>query len=57
MDAKRPMLTVPRVTNMLVGKEQEEVAMPLMVELPERGCWEVTGNYKSDSLSFVVWVD
>lgn len=57
MDAKRPMLTVPRVTNMLVGKEQEEVAMLLMIELPERGCWEVTGNYKSDSLSFVVWLD
>jgi hypothetical protein len=57
MDAKGPLLTVPRVTNMLVGKEQKEVAMLLMVELPERGCWEVTGNYKSDSLSFVVWVD
>jgi hypothetical protein len=50
------MLTVPRVTNILVG-EKEEVAMLLMLELPERGCWEVTGNYKSDSLSYVVWVD
>lgn len=57
IDAVGPMLTVARVTNMLVGKEQEEVAMLLMLELPERGCWEVTGNYKSDSLSFVVWVD
>jgi hypothetical protein len=57
IDADGPMLTVPRVTNMLVGKEQEEVAMLLMLELPERGCWEVTGNYKSDHLSFVVWLD
>jgi hypothetical protein len=57
IDVNGPMLTVARVTNMLVGKEQEEVAMLLMLELPERGCWEVTGNYKSDSLSFVVWVD
>ncbi|MBB6092488.1 hypothetical protein HNQ60_001366 [Povalibacter uvarum] len=57
IDANRPMITVPRVTNMLVGKEQQEVAMLLMLELPERGCWEVTGNYKSDYLSFIVWLD
>jgi hypothetical protein len=57
IDAGGPMLTVPRVTNMLVGKEQQEVAMLVMLELPQRGCWEVTGNYKSDSLSYVVWVD
>ena len=48
------MLTVPRVTNAIMGKE---VAMLLMLELPQRGCWQVTGNYKSDYLSFVVWVD
>jgi hypothetical protein len=57
IDAAGPMLTVPRVTNMLIGKELEEVAMLLMLELPERGCWEVTGNYKSDYLSFVVWLE
>ena len=34
-----------------------EVAMLLMLELPERGCWQVTGNYKSDHLSWVTWVD
>ena len=56
IDVDGPMLTVPRVTNMIVG-EKEEIAMLLMLELPERGCWEVTGNYKSDSLSFVVWVE
>jgi len=54
LDVPGPMLTVPRVTNAIMGKE---VAMLLMLELPQRGCWQVTGNYKSDYLSFVVWVD
>ena len=54
LDAEGPMLTVPRVTNATMGKE---VAMLIMLELPQRGCWQVTGNYKSDYLSFVVWVD
>jgi hypothetical protein len=54
IDSDGPMITFPRVTNAIMGKE---IAMLLMVELPQRGCWQVTGNYKSDSLSFVVWVD
>jgi hypothetical protein len=53
MDADGPMITFPRVNNALMGKE---VAMLLMLELP-RGCWQVTGNYKSDHLSWVTWVD
>lgn len=52
-DSDGPMLTFPRVTNAIMG---DEVAMLFMLELP-RGCWEVTGNYKSDSLSWVTWVD
>lgn len=51
-DSDGPMLTF-RVTNAIMG---DEVAMLFMLELP-RGCWEVTGNYKSDSLSWVTWVD
>jgi hypothetical protein len=43
-----------RVNNAIMG---EEWAMLTMVELPTRGCWEVSGNYKSDYLAFVVWVD
>lgn len=54
IDADEPMLTVPRVTNAIMGSE---VAMLTMLELPRRGCWQVTANYKSDSLSFIVWVD
>lgn len=25
-------------------------------ELPERGCWEITGHYRDASLSFVIWI-
>lgn len=52
-DSEGPMLTFPNVNNAIMG---EEVAMLFMLELP-RGCWEVTGNYKSDSLSWVTWVE
>ena len=27
------------------------------VKMPSAGCWEVTGEYRGNSLSFVVWVD
>jgi hypothetical protein len=53
IDADEPMIAFPRVNNAVMGKE---VAMLLALEL-RPGCWEVTGNYKSDYLSFVVWVD
>jgi hypothetical protein len=47
-------LTGSDVTNAIMG---DEVAMLTMLELPERGCWEITGNYKDAYLSFVVWLD
>jgi hypothetical protein len=54
IDTDGPMISFPRVNNAIMGKV---VAMLLMLELPERGCWQVTGNYKSDHLSWVTWVD
>ena len=54
LDTDGPLIAFPRVHNAIMGKE---VAMLFMLELPERGCWQVTGNYKSDSLSWVTWVD
>jgi hypothetical protein len=59
IDAEAAAVSLPRVTTAVMGtrEESERWAMLLMLELPTRGCWEVTGNYKSDSLSFVVWVD
>lgn len=54
LDTDGPMITFPNVHNAVMGKE---VAMLFMLELPGRGCWQVTGNYKSDYLSWVTWVD
>ncbi len=33
------------------------VAMLVGVEVPSRGCWEVTGTYRSASLTYTVWVE
>lgn len=54
LDTDGPMLKFPGVTNAIMGKE---VAMLLMLELPKRGCWQVTANYKNAYVSFVTWVD
>jgi hypothetical protein len=54
LDVAEPMFTAPGVTNAIVGKE---VTMLLMLELPTRGCWEVTASYKNAHVSFVTWVD
>jgi hypothetical protein len=54
LDGDQRMINFPRINNAIMGKE---VAMLLMLELPEAGCWQVTANYKSDSLAFVTWVD
>ena len=31
-------------------------AMVTGIDIPTVGCWEITGDYKGDKLSFVVWV-
>jgi hypothetical protein len=31
-------------------------AMVTGIDIPTVGCWEITGNYKGDKLTFVVWV-
>lgn len=31
-------------------------AMLTGIDIPSVGCWEITGDYKSDKLTFVVWV-
>jgi hypothetical protein len=53
LDVEAPPVRVSRVTN---GKLASGWAMLLMLELPTSGCWEITGNYRSEYLSMVVWV-
>src|ERR1044072_7546015 len=48
-----PLWTLP-TTNAL-GKPYD--AMLTGVYVPTPGCWEITGGYKGQKLSFVVWLD
>jgi hypothetical protein len=53
MDGKAPLVRAPRVTNAHEGKYS---AMLLVLEIPTAGCWEITGNYRSEYVTMVVWV-
>jgi hypothetical protein len=53
LDGDAPPLVVDRATNAL-GKVHD--SMLTGVYMPTPGCWEITGEYKGDKLSYVVWV-
>ena len=53
LDGDAPPLVVDRVTNVL-GDPFD--SMLTGVYAPTPGCWEITGDYKGEKLSFVVWV-
>ena len=55
LDGPAPPLRVTRATN-AHHKDFGGWAMLVMVEFPTAGCWEVTGQYKDQALSFVVQV-
>jgi hypothetical protein len=48
----RPLLTLP-TTNAFPGPT---AAMLVGVYVPTPGCWEITGKYRDQKLSFVVWL-
>lgn len=50
--AARPLLTL-RPTNAFPGPS---AAMLVGVYVPTPGCWEITGEYKGQKLSYVVWL-
>jgi hypothetical protein len=56
LDGEGPVFKQPRVTNAHVP-EWGGWTMLIMLDLPTLGCWEVTGTYGGDVVSFVVWVD
>jgi len=37
-------------------QEEDKPFMVVGINLPTLGCWEITGDYEGDKLSFVVWV-
>ena len=53
LDADAPPLWTPPTTNAL-GEPYD--AMATGVYMPTPGCWEITGEYKGQKLTFVVWL-
>ena len=52
LDGPAPPLLTSRGTNAFVPA----AAMLMGVWVPTPGCWEITGEYRGEKLSFVVWV-
>ena len=57
LDGPAPALVTPQgpATNVIIDSERG--AMLTGVYVPTPGCWEITGDYEGDKLSFVVWVE
>jgi len=53
LDGDAPPFVVTEVTNALFVPH---AAMLTGVIVPTPGCWEITGDYKGQKLSYVVWV-
>ena len=58
LDGPAPPLMTPQgpATN-VIGDESGRGAMLTGVWVPTPGCWEISGDYEGDKLSFVVWVE
>jgi hypothetical protein len=57
LDGPAPALMTPQgpATNVIIDSQRG--AMLTGVYVPAPGCWEITGDYEGDKLSFVVWVE
>ncbi len=54
LDALVPALKASRATN---ANLSEGDAMLVGVDFPTPGCWEITGRYYGDRVTFVVWIE
>jgi hypothetical protein len=54
LDAPAPSLNISRATNAFA--DDIKSAMLVGVDFPTPGCWEISGRYADQELSFVVWV-
>jgi len=55
LDGEAPPLLLMPMTN-IVGTNARHGFMLSGVYVPTPGCWEITGEYRGQKLSFVVWV-
>ena len=54
LDSPAPPLAAGRATNGWGRPDQP--FMLVGINLPTLGCWEITGHYEDDELTFVVWL-
>jgi hypothetical protein len=54
LDAPAPPLTAE--VSSVSGSKPAGMYMMVGLNLPTLGCWEITGHYEDDEMSFVVWV-
>ena len=52
LDAQAAPLMADRANNVT----SEPAAMVVGINFPTLGCWKITGRYRDDTLTFVVWV-
>jgi hypothetical protein len=55
LDASEPPLIASGL-NVGYREEKTKSFMVVAVDIPTLGCWEITGDYEGDKLSYVVWV-
>lgn len=55
LDGNAPPLLTMRATNAMVPGPTPTMLVGVYVPTP--GCWEITGHYRGQNLSFVVWVN
>lgn len=53
LDGKAPALVFSEPTN---GSDDKGEFMLVGVEIPVEGCWQITGTYKSETLTFTVLI-
>jgi hypothetical protein len=55
LDASEPPLEISNPSNGY-NEQMKSSFMIVAADFPTLGCWEITGDYKGDKLSYVVWV-
>jgi hypothetical protein len=53
LDSPAPPLEVSRPTTAIMGHDS---AMLVGVGFPTVGCWQITGRYEDDELTFAIWM-
>ncbi len=56
LDASAPPLTADHASNGFGRGDPNHAFMTVGFDIPTLGCWEITGHYEGQELTFIVWV-